>query len=146
MRIDLTQKIKTVYGNVLKKQSVEFMEAQAKYGQIYGPNWFEKIPVAEQEDLKSKLGLEMDLGYLIVESLPKALGEKPSQEEGLKVGRLQRRVVKNGVQDFTVEEVAQMKKAVCAFLIEREMVAVADIVCEMLEAQPEASQAEESAR
>lgn len=126
------------------------MESQSKYAQIYGPAWFEKIPESEQAELKSELDLPMSLGYLLVESLPDSLPKDAPQHDQLAVGKLQRRVVRGGEQNFTADEISKMKKGVIDFLCKRQMQAIATIVVEMLDpaeaTQPEASQVEESAR
>jgi len=149
MKLNLDLPVKTVYGNSLKRPSVKFSELQAKYSQIHGPNWFEKIPEVEQKEIQSELERDMTLGYLLVEALPDSLPKEASQNEQLAVGKLQRRVVKGGEQVFTADEVAKLKKGAAEFLCKRSMQAVATIVLEMLdpaEAHVEPSQVEESAR
>lgn len=133
MKISLDHIVHTVYGLPLKKQSNNFLATQSKYASLYGPQWFTRLPEEVQKSLESESDQDMSLGYLLVEAMPKAIVEKAPQNEVLQVGKLQRRLAKGGEQDFTVDEVAMMKKAACEFLAERQMLAVADIVCEMLE-------------
>lgn len=132
MKIDLSRPVKTVYGNHLKRPSTKLMEAQSKFSQVYGPNWAQALSPEEKKEIEAELDVDMSLGYLLVEALPKVLDAKPSQHDVLAVGKLQRRVEKGGVQDFTPDEVLKLKKASCDFLAEREMFGVASIVDEML--------------
>lgn len=82
--------------------------------------------------------IDMTLGYLVVETLPKALEGKASEEETLRLGRLQRRAAKGGSVDFTAEEIALMKKGVLKALREGELDGVAAYAIDLLENKIEA--------
>lgn len=107
MNVDLSSVVKNVYDQPMKRCEI-------------------------MGDPKSPM-IDMTLGYLVVETLPKAVEGKVSQEESLRLGRLQRRVAKGGVVDFTAEEIALMKAGVIKGLRENELDGVAAHAVDLLE-------------
>lgn len=133
MIVNLDTVLTTVYGSPIKRQGAKFLAAQSKYGSLYGPTWYQHLSPELKRELEQDVDQDMTVGYLLVEALPRAVEAKAPQHEHLAIGKLQRRIVKGGEQSFTADEIATLKKAVVLFLAEREMHAVADQICELLD-------------
>lgn len=58
----------------------------------------------------------MTLGYLVCEALPKTLPPTASEADKTRIAVLQRRVVREGVQEFSNKELEVMIEAVFAYV------------------------------
>lgn len=93
MQINLSEKLHTLRGEVFMRPTIEL----------------------EQINGEPKL-VPMTLGHLLCESLPQALERTATESEKIKVVELQRKMLKEGVQELTAEEIALMKKGVFKYV------------------------------
>lgn len=93
MQINLSQPLHTLRGEVFMRPTIEL----------------------EQINGEPRL-VPMSLGHLLCESLPQALEKTASETEKIKVVSLQKRMLKEGTQELSAEEIALMKKGVFKFV------------------------------
>lgn len=132
MKVNLDKVILNLYGAPFKRNGIHFTAIQSKYQPLFGMGWIEKLTPEEKELAMSDYNLDMRLGDLLVEALPGALTQQSSETEKVKVGRLQRRVVKCGEQDFLSEDIVLMKKGLFA-TFGSQFPALVDEICDDLE-------------
>lgn len=93
MQINLSQPLHTLRGEVFMRPTIEL----------------------EQINGEPKT-VPMTLGHLLCESLPQALERTASESEKIRVVSLQKKMLKEGTQDLSAEEISIMKKGVFKYV------------------------------
>lgn len=116
MQINLSQHLNTLHGEVMQRPTLAYQKAVARFQILHGKDYLEKLTTEERHTLLNGAEVPMTLGYLICESLPKSLPQTASEADKTRIAALQRRVVKEGVQDFTRKELETMIEGLFAYV------------------------------
>jgi len=116
MQVNLSQPLNTLHGEVMQRPTLAYLKAVARFQILHGKDYLEKIAPEERQSLLTGHEVPMTLGYLVCESLPKSLPQNASEADKTRIAALQRRVVKEGVQEFTNKELETMIEGLFAYV------------------------------
>lgn len=136
MKIDLDTVLQNLTNMPQKRPSLEFLQAMHKGQKVHGQEWLAKLSDEERTALLEKSEVDMTLGYFLCESLPHGIPETASQQDKIKMAKLQRRCAKGGEQAFTKNEIDFMKDAAWAYP-QREYLFLADEAASLLDGDSE---------
>ena len=116
MQINLSTELHTLHGEVMQRPTSAYLKAVARYQILHGRDFLEKLSPEERETLANIAECPMTLGYLVCEALPKTVPPGASEADKVKIAALQRKVVKEGVQDFQRRDLEKMIEGVYAYV------------------------------